>query len=67
MRLQDLKGAVARDAYVVDPEAVAEAMLQRGRGSIAAVLGAPDLTGARTPGPTAHPSGPAGGHEPPRR
>jgi hypothetical protein len=41
MRLQELKGALARDDYVVDPHAVAEAMLRRGRGSIAAALGAP--------------------------
>ena len=35
MRLHELKGALARDDYVVDPQAVAEAMLRRGRGSIA--------------------------------
>jgi hypothetical protein len=41
MRLQELKGALARDDYVVDPQAVAEAMLRRGRGAIAAAPDAP--------------------------
>jgi LPXTG-site transpeptidase (sortase) family protein len=30
MHISELKGALARDAYVVDPQAVAEAMLRRG-------------------------------------
>jgi hypothetical protein len=60
MHISELKGALARDAYVVDPQAVAEAMLRRGRRSIAWAL-APVVTDARTPGSTARPSGPADG------
>jgi hypothetical protein len=63
MRLQDLKGALARDAYVVDPQAVAEAMLLRGRDSIASALRAADLTDVRSREATAPPSDPAAGHE----
>jgi hypothetical protein len=66
MHIQELKGALARDAYVVDPQAVAEAMLRRGRRSIAWALAAP-VTDGRTPGPTAHPSDPAAGPERHRR
>jgi hypothetical protein len=65
--MDELKGAVARDDYVVDPKAVAEAMLQRGRGSIAAALHAADLTDARTRGPGARRFGPATGRDLPRR
>ena len=61
MRLNELKGALASDAYVVDPKAVAEAMLLRGRGSIATALRAADLNDARTPGLNAHPSDHAAG------
>jgi hypothetical protein len=61
MRLNELKGALARDAYVVDPKAVAEAMLRRGRGSIATALRAADLTDARTHGLSARPSDRAAG------
>jgi hypothetical protein len=64
MRLQDLKGAVARDDYVVDPQAVAEAMLRRGRRAIASAIRAPDAGGARIRGWDARPSGPQDGHEP---
>jgi hypothetical protein len=53
MRMDELKGALARDDYVVDPKAVAEAMLRRGRGSIAAALRAAELTDGRTRGPSA--------------
>jgi hypothetical protein len=58
MRYTDLKGAVARDDYVVDPKAVAEAMLQRSRPSIASALRAVrDLTDVHTHGSNARPSG----------
>jgi hypothetical protein len=67
MRLHELKGAVARDDYVVDPQAVAEAMLRRGRGSIASALRPRGLTDARTPGRTAPPSGPGARHDRYRR
>jgi hypothetical protein len=67
MRMDELKGAVARDAYVVDPKAVAEAMLRRGRASIASALRGADLTDGRTPGPSARRSDRAGGHERHRR
>jgi hypothetical protein len=67
MRMDELKGALARDDYVVDPKAVAEAMLRRGRGSIAAALHAADLTDARSRGPSARRHGPAAGPELPRR
>ena len=63
MHIQELKGALARDAYVVDPKAVAEAMLRRGRRSIAGALAAPAIIDGRTPGSTAHPSDPAAGPE----
>ena len=56
MRLNELKGALARDDYVVDPQAVAEAMLRRGRGSIATALRGPDLTDGRTRARSAPPS-----------
>jgi hypothetical protein len=59
MRLHELKGAVARDDYVVDPQAVAEAMLRRGRGSIATALRGHDLTDGRTRARSAPPSDPA--------
>ncbi len=58
MRLHELKGAVARDDYVVDPQAVAEAMLRRGRGSIAGALRTRDVTDGRTRGQSAPPSDP---------
>jgi hypothetical protein len=61
MQIQELKGALARDAYVVDPQAVAEAMLRRGRRSIAWALAAPIVTDGRTPGSTARPSDPEAG------
>jgi len=64
MRLDELKGALARDDYVVDPQAVAEAMLRRGRGSIAAALRATDVTDARSRAGDARPSDPAGGPGP---
>jgi hypothetical protein len=67
MRMDELKGAVARDDYKVDPKAVAEAMLRRGRVSVAWALGAADLTDARIPGPSAHRSDRAAGHDRPRR
>jgi hypothetical protein len=63
MRLQDLKGAVARDDYVVDPQAVAEAMLRRGRSAIASAIRAGDITGVRSPGFGAHPSDRQDGRE----
>ena len=61
--MDELKGAVARDDYVVDPKAVAEAMLRRGRGSIATALRVADLNDGRSPGWGARPRGPAGGRE----
>ena len=67
MRMDELKGAVARDDYVVDPKAVAEAMLQRGRGSIAAALRAAGLNDVRTPGQSARRSGPGAGPDRHRR
>ncbi len=67
MRLHELKGALARDDYVVDPYAVAEAMLRRGRGSIATALRGHDLTGGRTPSRSAPQSRPAGRHDRYRR
>jgi hypothetical protein len=67
MRMDELKGALARDDYTVDPKAVAEAMLRRGRGSIASALRAADLTDGRSPGPNALPSDRAAGREPHRR
>ena len=67
MRLHDLKGAVARDDYVVDPQAVAEAMLRRGRGAIASAIRAHDVSGGRIPARHARPSGPQAGHERYRR
>lgn len=67
MRLEELKGALARDDYVVDPKAVAEAMLRRGRGSIASALRVPDLNGGRTPGRSARPGDRAAGPEGPPR
>jgi hypothetical protein len=60
MQIEELKGQVARQAYVVDPSAVAEAMLRRGRGAIAAAMLAHGVTGARNPAMTAHLSGRAG-------
>ena len=63
MRLQDLKGAVARDDYVIDPQAVAEAMLRRGRSAIASAIRAHDVSGARIPGCGARPSDPQDGRE----
>ena len=59
MRLHELKDALARDDYVVDPQAVAEAMLRRGRGSIATALRGHDLTDGRTRARSAPPSDPA--------
>jgi hypothetical protein len=68
MRLHDLKGAVARDDYVVDPQAVAEAMLRRGRGAIASAIRAPhEVSGGRTPARHARRSGPQAGPERYRR
>ena len=67
MRLHDLKGALARDDYVVDPQAVAEAMLRRGRGSIAAALRAPGVTDGRSRGWTAPPSDREAGRDRRRR
>ena len=67
MRLNELKGALARDDYVVDPEAVAEAMLRRGRGSIAGALCALDVTDVRSLERPAHPSDPAARHDRHRR
>ena len=67
MRLQDLKGAVARDDYVVDPQAVAEAMLRRGRGAIASAIRAHDVTGGRTRGWNARRSDPQAGPDRYRR
>jgi hypothetical protein len=67
MRLHELKGALARDDYVVDPQAVAEAMLRRGRGSIATALRGHGLTGGRSPARTALPSDRAGRHDRHRR
>ena len=61
MQMDELKGALARDDYTVDPAAVAEAMLTRGRRSIAAALRAADLTDARIHVPTALRSDPAAG------
>jgi hypothetical protein len=58
MRMDELKGALARDDYVVDPQAVAEAMLRRGRGSIAGALRARGVSDARSPGRSAPPSDP---------
>ena len=63
MQLNELKGALARDAYTVDPKAVAEAMLTRGRGSIAAALLAADVNDARTRGLSARPSDHAAGRD----
>ena len=62
MRLNELKGALARDDYVVDPQAVAEAMLRRGRGSIATALRGHGLTGGRSPARPAPPSDRSGRH-----
>lgn len=62
MRLNELKGALARDDYTVDPQAVAEAMLRRGRDSIATALRGHDLSGGRTPARPAPPSDPAARH-----
>ena len=67
MRLNELKGALARDDYVVDPQAVAEAMLRRGRGSIATALRGPDLIGGRSPARPAPPCDPATRHDRYRR
>ena len=67
MRLNELKGALARDDYVVNPQAVAEAMLRRGRGSIATALRDPGLTGGRSLARPAPPSDPAGQHDRYRR
>ena len=67
MRLDELKGALARDDYVVNPQAVAEAMLRRGRGSIATALRDPGLTGARSLARPAPRSDPAGQHDRYRR
>ena len=67
MRLHELKGAVARDDYVVDPQAVAEAMLRRGRGSIAGALRTRVVTDGRTPGRSAPPSDPGARHDRYRR
>ena len=67
MRLHELKGALARDDYVVDPQAVAEAMLRRGRGSIATALRGHGLTGGRSPARPAPPSDRAARHDRHRR
>ena len=67
MRLHDLKGAVARDDYVVDPQAVAEAMLRRGRRAIASAIRAHELSGGHTPARHARPSDPQAGPERYRR
>jgi hypothetical protein len=67
MRLHELKGALARDDYVVDPQAVAEAMLRRGRGSIAAALRGHGLIGGRSPARPALPSDRAARHDRHRR
>jgi hypothetical protein len=60
MHIEELKGRVARRDYVVDPSAVAEAMLRRGRGAVAAALLAHRVTGGHTPASVAHLSGRAG-------
>jgi hypothetical protein len=67
MRLHELKGAVARDDYVVDPQAVAEAMLRRGRGSIATAPRRHDITDGRSPARPALPSDRAARHDRYRR
>jgi len=48
MRMDELKGRVAGDGYVVDAGAVAEAMLRRS--AVRRLLNAPPPGGARNPG-----------------
>src|SRR3954451_9600171 len=67
MRLHELQGALARDDYVVDPQAVAEAMLRRGRGSIATALGGLGLNGGRSPALLPPANDPAARHDRHRR
>jgi Anti-sigma-28 factor, FlgM len=65
MRVNELKGAVARDDYVVDPEAVAEALLRRGRHALAAALIAPGaFSGGRSRAGGARPTGRASARRP---
>jgi hypothetical protein len=60
MQIEELKGRIRGREYVVDPQAVAEAMLHRGRGAIAAAIMANGVSGGRSRAELAHLSGRAG-------